>query len=291
MKKIALALVVCLCTSILLHAQECEVSTYTSLDMMYPAVQLNYPGNRALDLSKINLIVPPVKNLSSNESYKAYMAPSDSSIMVFLTRDRMTFFKMCSSKKECNSFQLELYIENVIIEEFNRLQPAGIFQGTATEADSVIRHIVQAIKGKYGLNDSLLQYLKDTGNMDSYEFSFSNIIYSSNGSSEGEDFVGLTTPVSALCNYDKFGLEISFCGLIDSVRQCPELFQGEAPLALRSSAVRVALPGMRFRAFDMNGNLIRSGQWREEYADEFRTPAVVRFENGVSVRYSRAKSR
>jgi len=55
--------------------------------------------------------------------------------------------------------------------------------------------------------------------------------------------------------------------------------------------VRAALPGMRFRAFDLNGNLIRSGKWREEYADEFRTPTIVRFENGVSVRYSRAKSR
>jgi len=60
---------------------------------------------------------------------------------------------------------------------------------------------------------------------------------------------------------------------------------------LRSLAVRAALPGMRFRAFDLNGNLIRSGKWREEYADEFRTPTIVRFENGVSVRYSRAKSR
>ena len=288
MKKNALLLFACLCTSILLHAQECEVVSYNALDMMYPAVLLNYPGKRDLDLSKLNLIVPPVKNLSSNAVYKAYIAPSDSSIMVFLNRDRMTLFKMCSSKNECNSFQLELYIENVIIEEFKRLQPAGVFQGTASEADSIIRHIVKAIKDKYGLNDSLLQYLKDTGNIDSYEFSFSNIIYSSN-SPKGEDYVGLTNPVSALCNYDKTAMNIDFCGLIDSVRQCPVFFQEEASASLNSSGVRTAFPGMRFRAFDMNGNFIRSGKWSDVYADEFRTPVVVRFENGVSLRYFRTK--
>ena len=49
------------------------------------------------------------------------------------------------------------------------------------------------------------------------------------------------------------------------------------------------IQGMRFRAFDLNGNLIRSGKWREEYADEFRTPTIVRFENGLAVPLPRKK--
>ena len=95
--------------------------------------------------------------------------------------------------------------------------------------------------------------------------------------------------VTSLCDYEKNESIHSFCGLIDSVSQCPELFQEEPPLALRSPAVRAALPGMQFRAFDLNGNLIRSGKWREEYADEFRTPTIVRFENGLAVPLPRKK--
>ena len=94
---------------------------------------------------------------------------------------------------------------------------------------------------------------------------------------------------AGLCVYEDKDGTISFCGLVDSVRQCPELFQEEAPLSLRSLVVRAAQPGMQFRAFDLNGNLIRSGKWREEYADEFRTPTIVRFENGLAVPLPRKK--
>jgi hypothetical protein len=104
--------------------------------------------------------------------------------------------------------------------------------------------------------------------------------YKSNGDTDKGGFVMLVT---SLCDYEKKESIHSFCGLIDSVRQCPELFEGETPLSLKSPVPQVPIQGMQFRAFDLNGNLIRSGKWREEYADEFRTPTIVRFENGLAV--------
>lgn len=278
MKKFVLAIFTSLCVAVQLHAQECEIIPFKTLDMMYPATQLNLPGNYYLDLSKINLLDPSVKNLSSNAAYKAYIAPSDSSIMVFLVDNQVSFFKLCSSKKECDSLQRELYIEQVVIKEFNRLQPAGVFRGSAAEADSLIRHIIHAINNLYNSKES-------------YDISLSSAVYYGSKKTEGQNEAGFVIPVSSLCINKSIGQEIYFCGLIDTVRQCGADFVNESSTALKFPVQRVFLPGMRFHAFDMNGNLIRSGRWHEEYADEFRTPAVVRFENGVSIRYSRAKSR
>lgn len=281
MRKLILTFAACVCMAFLSHAQECEVIPYRALDMMYPATQLNYPGKRELVLSKFDLINPPVKNLSSNRLYKAYIAPSDSTIMVFLTGDQISFFKLCSSEKECNRFQLELYIEQVIIEEFNRLQPAGIFQGTAAEADSVIRHIVQAIRNKFLMNSTTEK--SNPENLDSYKITFSNVIYSPYNTVDGKDYVELTNPVSALCNYEKTSQDIDFCGLIDTVRQCGTDFIKGTSTALKYPVQRAVSPGTKFQAFDMNGNFIRSGKWNENSAEEFRTPTIVRFENGFTI--------
>ena len=260
MRKWSLFFFVYLCAMLQLHAQECEVVAYGTLDIMYPATQINLFDEHRLDMSKMPLLDPPVKNLSSVDSvYWAYISRSDSTIMVFVTEDVLTFFKFCSSKAECES--ISFLVEDVVIDEFLRLQNAGVFGGSASEADSLIRHIV-SVMGKI-LTSGLysVQY----------------------GLPYNEDVAGIYVPVSGFCHYHRSGHDVSFCGLIDSVRQCPELFEGEIPLSLKSPVPQVPIQGMRFRAFDLNGNLIRSGKWREEYADEFRTPTIVRFENGLAV--------
>ena len=280
MRKIALAFFACLCTLIQLHAQECEVIPYKALDMMYPAMQIDLFKGRGLDLSKVSSITPPVKNLSSNRAYRAYIAPSDSTIMVFLFDNQISFFQICSSKTECDNLAGQLYIEDIVIEEFNRLQPAGVFQGSATEADSTIHYIVQKIKNMYG------------GNLPPDEkFPFSNAVYTLMRNANGEftEYAGKINPVSSLCIYDKTGKNYNVCSLIDTVRQCGADFVKGSTTALKSPAPRAALQGTRFQAFDINGNFIRSGSWRENSADKFRTPAIIRFENGFTVRLNPPK--
>lgn len=265
---------------ILSHAQECEVIPYKALDMMYPAMQIDLFKGRGLDLSKVSLINPPVKNLSLNKHYSAYIAPSDSAIMVFLFDNQISFFQLCFSKTECDSLIGTLYIEDLIIEEFNRLQPAGVFQGSAAEADSTIHDIVQKIKDMYGGS-----FPPDK------KFPFSNAVYTLMRNANGEftEYAGKINPVSSLCIYDKTGNNYNVCSLIDTVRQCGADFAKGSTTALKFPVQRTTPPGTKFHAFDMNGNFIRSGTWHENSADEFHTPTIVRFESGFAVRLNHQK--
>lgn len=275
MNKIILVFFALLCASVQIHAQECEVIPYKTLDMMYPAMQIDLFKGRGLDLSKVSMLEPSVKNFSSNRAYKAYIAPSDSTIMVFLFDNQISFFQICSSKTECDNLAGQLYIEDIIIEEFNRLQPAGVFQGSATEADSTIRDIVQKIKNMYGGT------LPPDG-----KFPFYSSIYTmiKNSSGEYTEYAGKTNPVSTLCIYDKTGNRYNVCSLIDTVRQCGADLLKISPTALKSPVHQMTTLGTKFRAFDMNGNFIRSGKWHENSANEFRSPTIVRFENGFTTR-------
>lgn len=276
MRKFILTFAACVCMVILSHAQECEVISYKALDMMYPAMQIDLFKGRGLDLSKVSLINPPVKNLSLNKHYSAYIAPSDSAIMVFLFDNQISFFQLCFSKTECDSLIGTLYIEDLIIEEFNRLQPAGVFQGSAAEADSTIHYIVQKIKDMYGGS-----FPPDK------KFPFSNAVYTLMRNANGEftEYAGKINPVSSLCIYNNYNV----CSLIDTVRQCGADFVKGSTTALKSPVQHETLSGTKFQAFDMNGNFIRSGSWRENSADKFRTPAIIRFENGFTVQLNPPK--
>ena len=261
---------------ILSHAQECEVIPYKTLDMMYPAMEIDLFKGRGLDLSKVSSITPPVKNLSLNKHYSAYIAPSDSAIMVFLFDNQISFFQLCFSKTECDSLIGTLYIEDIIIEEFNRLQPAGVFQGSATEADSTIHYIVQKIKSMYG------GALPPDG-----KFPFSNAVYTLMRNANGEftEYAGKINPVSSLCIYDNYNV----CSLIDTVRQCGADFVKGSTTALKFPVQRTTPLGKKFHAFDMNGNFIRNGEWHENFTEGFRSPIIVRYENGFTVRLNPQK--
>lgn len=70
------------------------------------------------------------------------------------------------TEEECNQ---SVYFDSLIIEEFKRLQPAGVFQGSAHEADSLIHHIVSMmnscpflIEGLDGMTYNLYHVEQDT---------------------------------------------------------------------------------------------------------------------------------
>ena len=267
MKKLAIALFVYFCMIVQLHAEECEVHHHKELGIEYPATEFNLFDEFLLDLSKLPQLDPPVKNLSSNPVYRAYIAPSDSTIMIVLTEDRVTFFKLCSSREECNGFARVYYIDSLIVEEFRRLHSAGVLPGTAAEADSMIRHAIQMMKSGMPSVDNI---------------SLSGCVYNLYKPTGDSDKGGRVMSTAGLCVYEDKDGTISFCGLVDSVSRCPQLFQQEEPPPLKLPVLRAALPGMYFRAYDMNGNFIRSGTWREGSADEFRAPTIIRFEDGYT---------
>ena len=203
------------------------------------------------------LLEPTVENFSNLSSvYWAYQTRSDSSVVVFVAEDCLTFFKICASQMECDSLINFFLVEDVVADEFMRLQEAGVFRGTASEADSVIHHILEKMSS-----------IRPSG--------LASISY--NMFRKNEDAAEIFLSSGEFCTYYGETPRPYFCGLVDTVRQCGPSFREQYPLSLKSPVPQVPIQGMQFRAFDLNGNLIRSGKWREEYADEFRTPTIVRF--------------
>lgn len=269
MKRFALAFFVCFCLAMQLHAQECEVVSDGHLNITYPATRINLLDDNHLDMAKMPLLEPTVENFSNLSSvYWAYQTRSDSSVVVFVAEDCLTFFKICASQMECDSLEKRFLVEDVVADEFMRLQEAGVFRGTASEADSVIHHILEKMSS-----------IRPSG--------LASISY--NMFRKNEDAAEIFLSSGEFCTYYGKTPRPYFCGLVDTVRQCGPSFREQYPLSLKSPVPQVPIQGMQFRAFDLNGNLIRSGKWREEYADEFRTPTIVRFENGLAVPLPRKK--
>lgn len=192
--------VICLVFSAFIFAQDCVVEKRNPMEFAYPATEINLLDNYTFDLSKMPNVLPKIENFSTNDTaYWAYQATSDSSVMVFVLTDAIKFFKMCSSKEECNSLVRTHFIENIVIEEFLRLQLAGVFKGSATEADSLIRRIV-----------ALMKDVRQEG--------LSNMSY--NLYHANQDKASLITNNGMFCKNMGGHYEGDLCGLIDTVRQC-----------------------------------------------------------------------
>ena len=231
--------------------------SYGHLDITYPATRINLLDDNHLDMAKMPLLEPTVENFSNLSSvYWAYQTRSDSSVVVFVAEDCLTFFKICASQIECDSLEKRFLVEDVVADEFMRLQEAGVFRGTASEADSVIHHILEKMSSIRPSGLASISYNMFRNNEDAAEIFLSS----------GE-----------FCTYYGKTPRPYFCGLVDTVRQCGPSFREQYPLSLKSPVPQVPIQGMQFRAFDLNGNLIRSGKWREEYVDKFRPPIIVQF--------------
>lgn len=239
-----------------LYAQNCEVKSYHTLGMMYPATEINLFDNYTLDLSKMPMVEPALENFNKgNTEYWAYLSQADSSIMVFVLEDGLKFFKICTSQFDCDQKSNDFLIRNIIIEEFNRLQAAGVFMGTAQEADSLIHHIVDKIENA----------------------PFSATVYdakSYNLRRKNEDKAEMIAPKSSFCSNLGGKYEGQLCGVIDSVRQC--ILAPETSQVLRKSFIRNVSYGKLYYIFDLNGNVIYSGIWQDK-TPRYHFPTIIKF--------------
>ena len=230
---------ICLMLSTLLYAQDCVVTKSGGspfFGMFYPGTEIYLFEKYELDLSKMPNVRPEVTNYSmSEDNYWAYLAQSDSSIMVFILEDGLSFFKLCSSKEDCDSKATNFYIRNLIIEEFMRLQPAGVFRGTAEEADSLILHIV----------DKLENEPFNTQSFDSKTYNYAN---------QDTDEADMVLSAATLCTHTAGKYNGDLCGLIDSVRQCILPLNNSGIERLHT--LRKTSSEKLYRIFDLNGNYI-----------------------------------
>lgn len=163
-------------------------------------------------------------------------------IAKFFLADAIKFFKMCSSEEECNQ---RVYFDSLIIEEFKRLQPAGVFQGSAHEADSLIHHIVSM--------------------MNSYPF----LVEGLDGMTYNQYHVQQDTalcmrPSISFCENLGGRYEADLCDFIDTVRQCKVHL--EPPMLLRdlpSHGKSSELPNGATRNRDASGKFLNKNTARK----------------------------
>ena len=164
------------------------------------------------------LLEPTVENFSNLSSvYWAYQTRLDSTVMIFVAEDCLTFFKFCGSQIECDSLEKRFLVEDVVADEFMRLQEAGVFRGTASEADSVIHHILEKMSS-----------IRPSG--------LASISY--NMFRKNEDTAEIFLTSGKYCTYDWIAPRPYLCSLVDSVRQCGPSFREQYPLSLKNRAER-----------------------------------------------------
>ena len=132
-----------------LNAAECNVTHHqgsggsTDVYMGYPATALYLFEGNYLDLSKMNLREPAVKNASSTDTAWVYRSALDSTMIVIVTEKVVKVARVTYSddEKALADSLFTVKHKDVYKDEFPRLQKAGVFKGTAEQADSLVTHV------------------------------------------------------------------------------------------------------------------------------------------------------
>ena len=132
-----------------LNAAECNVTHHqgscgsTDVYMGYPATALYLFEGNYLDLSKMNLREPAVKNASSTDTAWVYRSALDSTMIVIVTEKVVKVARVAYSddEKALADSLFTVKHKDVYKDEFPRLQKAGVFKGTAEQADSLVTHV------------------------------------------------------------------------------------------------------------------------------------------------------
>ncbi len=132
-----------------LNAAECNVTHHqgsggsTDVYMGYPATALYLFEGNYLDLSKMNRREPAVKNASSTDTAWVYRSALDSTMIVIVTEKVVKVARVAYSddEKALADSLFNVKHKDVYKDEFPRLQKAGVFKGTAEQADSLVTHV------------------------------------------------------------------------------------------------------------------------------------------------------
>ena len=141
-----------------LYAAECSFEPQTggkgssySASLYYPSTALYLFENDYLDLSKMDKREPAVKNLSGTDTVWAYRSELDSTLIVIVSEKVVKVARVAYSD-DATAFVDSLYSvhhDAVFKDEFPRLQKAGVYKGTADEADSLVNHVFELCRRFY----------------------------------------------------------------------------------------------------------------------------------------------
>ncbi|MBO6076864.1 MAG: hypothetical protein J6P15_07040 [Fibrobacter sp.] len=271
-----------------LQAAECNVTHHqgtggsTDPYLGYPATALYLFEDSYLDLSKMNLREPAVKNAASTDTAWVYRSELDSTMIVIVTEKVVKVARVTYSDDE-NSRVDSLFTvkhKDVYKDEFPRLQKAGVFKGTAEQADSLVSHVFNLCKKFYNK-----------------EFGYSGCEFNppeARRRNEGKDVDMIDMPLALAAVAGEFTI------LLDTLNTCPDYkFPAEDITAIQISRLNHEAKFTRvgfnryhiadvasnapYKSFSLNGQLIERGTLNNGIFTAKKIPVILMLNNGQSV--------
>lgn len=273
-----------------LHAAECSYeppvreSGSTGAYFEYPAVSLYLFEGSYLDLSKMDQREPTVKNVSGTDTIWMYRSELDSTMIVIASEKVVKVARVAYSDNQDDFVDslFSVHHDAVFKDEFARLQKAGVFKGTAEQADSLVNHIFE-LCGRY--------YWKE-GGYSGCEFNPPELRRRNDGKDIDKADVPLAS--SAVAGIHTF--------LLDTLNFCPDYrFPPESTTAspavpgltqarfsfkkLGQNRYQIAgaRPNSPYKAFSLNGQLIESGILNNGVFTAKKLPVILTLNNGRSL--------
>ena len=276
-----------------LYAAECTVdipergSSSFNAGQGYPTTSLYLFEGDYLDLSKMNNREPAVTNVSGTDTAWVYRSAIDSTMLLIVTEKMVQVARVAYSSDPSASVDslFTIHHNDVYKDEFQRLQKAGVFKGSAEQADSLVEHVFNLCKKYY-----------------SKEFGYSGCEFNPpelRKGNQGKDIDKIDIPLA----YDLIaGI---YLPLLDTLNSCPDSkFQAasdtttvEPPLGMikatsglsfsriKAGHYRIAngLKGMPYKVFSVNGQLLKQGILTGNVFVAPTLPIVVMLKNGQSI--------
>ena len=273
-----------------LYAAECNVTHHqggggsTDVYMGYPATALYLFEGDYLDLSKMSQREPAVKNASATDTAWVYRSELDSTMIVIVTEKVVKVARVTYSDDESSRVDSLFTVKHkdVYKDEFPRLQKAGVFKGTAEQADSLVTHVFELCQRFY-----------------CKEFGYSGCEFNppeARRRNEGKDVDKVDMPLALAAVAGEFTI------LLDTLNTCPELkfpvdtvdtattflrlpqaSAGFAKLGQNRYQIAGVKPNSAYKAFSLNGQLLKSGSLEGKVFAAPALPVILMLDNGRSL--------
>ena len=276
-----------------LYAAECTVNipergnSSFNAGQGYPTTSLYLFEGDFLDLSKMDKREPAVTNVSGTDTAWVYRSAIDSTMILIVTEKMVQVARVAYSTDPSASVDslFTIHHNDVYKDEFQRLQKAGVFTGSAAQADSLVEHVFNLCKKYY-----------------SREFGYSGCEFNTpelRKRNQGNDVDIIDIPLA----YDLIaGI---YLHLLDTLNACPDSkFQAtsdtadvEPPLGMNKASsglsfsrikaghYRIAngLKGMPYKVFSVNGQFLKQGILTGNVFVAPTLPVILTLKNGQSI--------
>lgn len=272
-----------------LYAAECEFNPpargISSADASfgYPAAAIYLFKDSYLDISKMDQREPTVKNVSGTDTAWVYRSEMDSTFFVIVAEKFVKVVRIAYSSNQDDFVDslFSVHHDAIFKDEFPRLQKAGVFKGTAEQADSLVNHVFELCKDFYAK-----------------EFGYTGCIFNPpdhRGRNHGNDVDGADLPLSTL------SVAGDFFSILDMLNFCPDYrFAADtnttaiAPKFSQANAsftklsqnryqIAGAKPNAPYKVFSLNGQLIESGILNGGVFTAKKLPVILMLNDGRSI--------